>query len=44
MDISTEEVEVIVALINDYQGDGAKWAIDGIWLDDLKNKIRTMAE
>jgi hypothetical protein len=38
--MSNAEILVLIALINDYQSDGAQWTIDGIKLNELKRKLK----
>ncbi len=37
--LNKKETNTLIALIDSEQFDGAKWAINDIWLDDLKKKL-----
>ena len=35
----SNDIEVIISLIDDYQSDGAQWELDGVNLNQLKGKL-----
>ena len=40
MKLSKKEIKVIISLIDGQQFDGAEWEFEGIFLTELKNKLR----
>jgi hypothetical protein len=42
MKLTNKETKVLISLINMFQFDGAEWALEGIWLTKLKNKLNAI--
>jgi len=40
--VNNKEIDVLIGLIDMEQQGGAKWAHEGIWLDDIKRKLEEM--
>ena len=42
MKLTKKEIKVIISLIDGQQFDGAEWIFEGIRLDDLKKKLKSI--